>query len=303
MTAGRGAAGPVDPAGAVGAVDAVDAVDHYGVIGHPVAHSKSPEIHAAFARQTGQRIAYARCPAPLDGFAATVRALREQGYKGLNVTVPFKLEAADLADSLSARARAAGAVNTLLFSDAGIEGENTDGAGLVADIVDNAGLALAGRRILLLGAGGAARGALLPLLHQGPDQIVIANRGAASAHALAAHFGAHAGRAGQVQGCAMDAIDGAFDLVINATSASLAAAVPAVPAGAFKPGALALDMMYGREPTPFMAFAAGHGAIARDGLGMLVGQAAEAFYLWRGVRPDARAVLEQLRAQAALDPR
>ncbi|MES3020005.1 MAG: shikimate dehydrogenase [Pseudomonadota bacterium] len=280
----------------------VDPVDHYGVIGNPVAHSKSPQIHAAFARQTGQRIAYERCLAPLDGFTATVQALRAEGYKGLNVTVPFKLEAAALATTLSERARAAGAVNTLLFTNAGIVGDNTDGAGLVADIVDNAGLALAGRRILLLGAGGAARGVLLPLLDKGPGQIVIANRSAAGAHALAAHFDAHASLAGQIEACALDAIDGAFDVVINATSASLSAAMPAVPAGAFKPGALALDMMYGKEPTPFMQFAASHGAIVRDGLGMLVGQAAEAFYLWRGVRPDAAAVLEQLRAQAAQDP-
>jgi shikimate dehydrogenase len=270
--------------------------DRYGVIGHPVAHSKSPEIHAAFARQTGQTLVYERCLAPLDGFAATVQALRAQGFKGLNVTVPFKLDAAALADRLSERARAAGAVNTLLLSAAGIEGDNTDGAGLVADIVDNAQVALGGRRVLLLGAGGAARGALLPLLNEGPAELVIANRNGATAAALAFHFGAHAAHAGQVQACAMDAITGAFDVIINATSASLAAAMPALPASAFKPGALALDMMYGKEPTLFMQFAASHGAIARDGLGMLVGQAAEAFFLWRGVRPDARAVLAQMRA-------
>lgn len=267
--------------------------DHYCVIGNPIAHSKSPEIHAAFARQTGQDLAYERCLAPLDGFADTVRALVAQGCKGANVTVPFKLEAAALANRLSERARAAGAVNTLSFAGAEILGDNTDGAGLVSDIVRNAGVAVAGKRVLLLGAGGAARGVILPLLHELPERIVIANRTRATAEALVEQF---AGHGGQVSACSFGAIDGVFDIVINATSASLSAALPPVPASAFGPGTLALDMMYGSEPTPFMRFAAAHGADPRDGLGMLVEQAAEAFRVWRGVRPDTGELLARMRS-------
>jgi shikimate dehydrogenase len=272
--------------------------DRYGVIGHPVAHSKSPEIHAAFAAQTGQSLTYERCLAPLDGFVATVRALQAAGYRGANVTLPFKLEAAALADRLSERARAAGAVNTLCFDDAGIVGDNTDGAGLVNDIVVNAGVALDGRRVLLLGAGGAARGAILPLLREQPSQLVIANRTRATAAALATEFASLAAPGQQLAGCGFDQLDTSFDVVINATSASLAAAMPAVPACVFAPDALALDMMYGATPSPFMRFAAAHGARTRDGLGMLVEQAAEAFFTWRGVRPATAALLAQMRAPA-----
>ncbi|QJE00594.1 shikimate dehydrogenase [Massilia forsythiae] len=271
--------------------------DKYCVIGNPIAHSKSPEIHAAFAAETGQDLIYERRLSPLDGFAATVRELAAQGWRGANVTVPFKLEAAGVATRLAERARLAGAVNTLLFeAGGGIVGDNTDGPGLVADIVRNAGVALAGKRVLLLGAGGAARGVILPILQEGPAAIVIANRTRATADELVAHFGAHLAHAGQLSACGYDAIDGGFDVVVNATSASLGAALPPVPATALKPGALALDMMYGKEPSPFMAFAAGHGAVVRDGLGMLVEQAAEAFALWRGVRPQTAALLQRLRA-------
>ena len=276
--------------------------DRYVVIGHPIAHSKSPEIHAAYALQTGQRLRYARCLAPLDGFAATVRELVASGVRGANVTVPFKLEAAALADSLSERARAAGAVNTLRFVDGRIEGDNTDGAGLVADIMRNAGVAIAGKRVLLLGAGGAARGVVLPILEQGPSLLRIANRTRATADALVEQFAAleQARRAG-LAACGyadLDAeADGAFDIVINATSASLNADMPPVPARIFGPDTLALDMMYGKQASPFMRFAQAHGAVARDGLGMLVEQAAEAFALWRGVRPATTEVLQQLRAQ------
>lgn len=266
--------------------------DRYCVIGHPVAHSKSPLIHAAFAAQVGHDLVYERCLAPLDGFAATVRRLAVEGWRGANVTVPFKLEAARLATRLAPRAAAAGAVNTLLFDGAGIVGDNTDGAGLVADIVGNAGVPLAGRRVLLLGAGGAARGALLPLLQQGPATIVIANRTLATAEQLAADFGAHAGR---LQVSRFEDLDGAFDVVVNATSASLAADLPPLPPAVFGAGTLALDMMYGERPTVFMDFAAAHGATARDGLGMLVEQAAEAFLLWRGVRPRTAELLASLR--------
>jgi shikimate dehydrogenase len=270
--------------------------DKYCVIGNPIAHSKSPDIHAAFAAATGQDIAYERRLAPLDGFADTVRDLVAQGYRGANVTVPFKLEAAALATRLEERARLAGAVNTLRFDGAEIVGDNTDGPGLVADIVRNAGVPLAGKRILLLGAGGAARGVILPFLREKPEAIVIANRTRATADALVAHFADHVAYPGQIAACGFADIAGPFDVVVNATSASLSADLPPVPASAFRAGTLALDMMYGKEPTPFMAFAAGHGATVRDGLGMLVEQAAEAFAVWRGVRPDTAAVLARMRA-------
>ncbi|HEU4852258.1 MAG TPA: shikimate dehydrogenase [Telluria sp.] len=267
--------------------------DRYCVIGNPVAHSKSPEIHAAFARDAGIDLIYDKCLSPLDGFADTVRALAAAGYKGANVTVPFKLEAAQLCDTLSPRAAAAGAVNTLVFRDGRIEGDNTDGAGLVADIVRNAGVALQGKRVLLLGAGGAARGVLLPLLAEGPRELVIANRTLPTAMALAERFAA----AGMVRACGFGEIAGCFDVIVNATSASLASDLPPVPPQAFCTGTLALDMMYGKQATVFMQFAATHGAQVRDGLGMLVEQAAEAFYAWRGVRPATQGILQQLRTQ------
>jgi len=266
--------------------------DRYCVIGNPIAHSKSPQIHAAFAAQTGHDISYERCLAPKDGFAELVRTLVEQGYKGANVTVPFKIEAATLATRLTERARAAGAVNTLRFEDGEILGDNTDGPGLVADIVKNAGLALAGKTILLLGAGGAARGVMLPFIEERPQAILVANRTRASADSLATQFGGHGV---PVRACGVDEIAGPYDIVINATASSLAAEMPPVPASAFAPGTLALDMMYASAPSPFMLFAAGQGAATRDGLGMLVEQAAEAFLVWRGLRPDTRAIFNQLR--------
>lgn len=270
--------------------------DRYGVIGNPVAHSRSPAIHAAFALQTGQHLSYERWLAPLDGFAATVLQLAAAGWRGANVTLPFKLEAAALADTLSARARAAGAVNTLSFSGSAIAGDNTDGAGLVNDIVHNAGVAIGGRRVLLLGAGGAARGAILPLLEQGPQQLVIANRTVATAEALVASFGAASKHGVALSARRFDALEGRFDIVINATSASLAGALPALPEALFGPGTLALDMMYAAAPSRFMQFAAAQGASTRDGLGMLVEQAAEAFALWRGERPPTAEVLREQRA-------
>ncbi|WP_426209647.1 shikimate dehydrogenase [Massilia sp. TWP1-3-3] len=265
----------------------------YCVIGNPIAHSKSPAIHAAFALQTGQDMVYERCLAPLDGFAATVAALIASGCRGANVTVPFKLDAAALATTLSARAQAAWAVNTLSFTEGAIAGDNTDGAGLVNDIVRNALFSIAGKRVLLLGAGGAARGAMLPLLGESPAQLVIANRTRATADALVQHF---AGQGGLLSACEFADLDGPFDLVVNATSASLSAAMPPLPATVFTSATLALDMMYGKEPTVFMDFASAHGATARDGLGMLVEQAAEAFAIWRGVRPETAMVLEQMRS-------
>ena len=266
--------------------------DKYCVIGNPIAHSKSPQIHAAYAAATGQDISYERCLAPLDGFDATVRRLVAEGYRGANVTVPFKLEAFQLATRLLDRARAAGAVNTLVFEGGEIIGDNTDGPGLVADIVRNAGVPLAGKRIQMLGAGGAARGAMLPLLLEQPRELVIANRTLATAEALARDFPSFADRIA-VRGFAQ--VEGGFDVVINATSASLSAELPPIPPGVFCQDTLALDMMYGNKPTVFMEFAASHGAQVRDGLGMLVEQAAEAFAIWRGVRPDTADVLKSMR--------
>ena len=275
--------------------------DKYCVIGNPIAHSKSPDIHAAFALQTGEQIAYERCLAPVDDFAGTVRKLIAQGYRGANVTVPFKLEAAALATRLAERARLAGAVNTLAFVDGEIIGDNTDGPGLVADIVKNANTPLAGKRVLLLGAGGAVRGVILPILQQGPERIVIANRTRATADALVEHFAGQVAWAGQLSACNFEDIGNqvkaAFDVVINGTSASLSSEMPPVPACAFDNNTLAFDMMYGKTPSPFMDFAARHGATARDGLGMLVEQAAEAFAIWRGVRPATAEILDNMRSK------
>jgi len=270
-------------------------MDKYCVFGNPVAHSKSPEIHAAYAAQTSQQLTYDKRLAPLDGFAVAVQAFIAEGGKGANVTVPFKLEAHKLAGALTMRAQAAGAVNTLLFTEQGIVGDNTDGAGLVNDIVVNAGVPVTGKRVLLLGAGGAARGVVLPLLEHHPAALTIANRTVATAEALVAQFSALSAGAA-LSACGFAQIEGAYDIVINATSASLSSDLPPVPPAVFGPGTLALDMMYGKEPTVFMRFAQEHGAIVRDGLGMLVEQAAEAFAAWRGVRPQTADVLAQLRA-------
>ena len=271
-------------------------MDHYAVVGNPIAHSKSPWIHAAFARQTGQALVYQTLLAPLDGFEQSVTAFRIGGGRGLNVTVPFKLQAFALANHHTPRAEAAGAVNTLAFGPDGILGDNTDGAGLVRDLSFNLHCPLVGRRILLLGAGGATRGVLLPLLTSLPASLTIANRTASKAIALAERFIPHAGRA-RVDGCGFEELAGRrFDLVINATAASLADELPPLPPGLYAEGALAYDMMYGRGQTPFLRAALADGAArVADGLGMLVEQAAESFTLWRGVRPDSAPVLAELR--------
>jgi len=273
-------------------------MDRYAVIGHPIAHSKSPQIHAAFARQTAQELSYEAILAPLDGFVATVRAFRAAGGRGMNVTVPFKLEAFTLAERHTPRARAAGAVNTLAFGADGILGDNTDGAGLVRDLTVNLGCALQGRRVLLLGAGGAARGAILPLLDERPAVLAIANRTLTKAEELVRAFAAESGET-RLSACSFAALTGqSFDVVINATAASLSDEVPPLPPGLYAADALAYDMMYGRGDTPFMAAARCDGAArVADGLGMLVEQAAESFTLWRGIRPDSRAVLAELRRQ------
>jgi shikimate dehydrogenase len=267
--------------------------DRYAVFGHPIAHSKSPQIHAAFARQTGQDMTYEAILAPIEGFADSVASFVAAGGRGANVTVPFKEEAFRLADRLSPRAQRAGAVNTLLFDADGILGDNTDGAGLVADLTRNLRCRLSGKRILLLGAGGAARGVIEPLLDQQPAALVIANRTVGRAQELAKLFDAMNRRG--VTACSFDAADTRFDLVINATAASLAGELPPLSPRIFDAGTLAYDMMYGRD-TPFLGFARQHGAATADGLGMLVEQAAEAFYLWRGVRPDTAPVISSLRA-------
>ena len=269
--------------------------DRYAVIGNPVAHSKSPQIHAAFAGLTFQDLTYEAILAPVDGFTAAVRAFIAAGGRGLNVTVPFKLEAYALADTRSPRAEAAKAVNTLVFSNAGAHGDNTDGLGLVVDLTRNLGISPAGKRLLLLGAGGAARGVLLPLLEQQPALLHLANRTAEKACALRDEFAARAGTCQIEAGGFAELAGRQFDLVINATAASLADVAPPLPAGVYAPGSFAYDMVYGRE-TPFLAAARKQGAARlADGLGMLVEQAAESFFLWRGVRPPTAPVLAKLR--------
>ncbi len=269
-------------------------LDRYAVIGNPIAHSKSPEIHARFAAQTGQRLSYERLLAPLDGFAATVRTFVQHGGKGANVTVPFKLDAFDMATTLTERARTAGAVNTLRFDGNTILGDNTDGVGLVNDIINHAAVPLAGKRILLLGAGGAARGVIQPLLQQQPATLIIANRTPAKAAELMALFAPLS--AVPITASAFDGLRDQYDVIINATSAGLTDDMPAVPASIFAGSTLAYDMVYGAQPTRFMQFAALQGVAVRDGLGMLVEQAAESFFVWRGVRPETSAVLSALRA-------
>ena len=266
----------------------------YAVFGNPIDHSMSPRIHAQFARETGQDLSYEAILAPLDGFGACVTQFRQGDGLGANITVPFKEQAYALCTQRSTRAELAGAVNTIKFEAHTIWGDNTDGAGLVADLTRNLGVTLAGTRILLLGAGGAARGVIGPLLDSAPAQLVIANRTASRAHALAAHFSTHSKQS--VTGSGLDELTGNFDLIINATSASLAGELPALPATLFTPDLLAYDMMYGQTLTPFLQLAQQHGARIADGLGMLVEQAAEAFYVWRGVRPDTQAVIAGLRA-------
>jgi shikimate dehydrogenase len=271
-------------------------MDRYGVFGNPIGHSKSPQIHQMFAEQTGQSLSYERLPAPLDDFTGFARAFFETGL-GANVTVPFKEQAFRLADQLSERARRAGAVNTLQKrADGTLLGDNTDGIGLVRDLLDNAGVTLRGKRILLLGAGGAVRGVLEPLLAQQPSALLIANRTVAKAEQLATEFAA----LGAVRASAFEDLDGPFDVIVNGTSASLGGELPPLGEGLLQPGvSFCYDMMYGAAPTAFCAWAAERGVATRDGLGMLVEQAAAAFELWRGIRPQSASVLAELRRQLA----
>jgi shikimate dehydrogenase len=273
--------------------------DRYAVIGNPVAHSKSPFIHAEFARQTGQDLVYERILAPLDGFTTAVADFRAEGGKGLNVTLPFKLEAFQLASERGRRAQDAEAVNTLKFEDATIYGDNTDGIGLVRDIQVNLDFSIEGCHVLLMGAGGAAQGALGPLLETRPARLVLANRTIAKAERLAERFrddrslGADA-----LSASGYPALKGQqFDIVINSTSASLNETVPDLPPGIFARAGLAYDMMYGKGMTPFLELATAQGAgRLADGIGMLVEQAAESFLVWRGVRPETRQIIAALKA-------
>lgn len=268
-------------------------VDRYAVMGHPISHSKSPLIHTRFAQQTGQSIEYTAIHVDPGGFEQAVGNFRASGGKGLNITVPFKEEAWALATERSDRADLAGAANTLKFIDNKIVGDNTDGVGLVADLTINHQCDLKDKRILLLGAGGAARGVLAPLLAQQPAVIVIGNRTPDRAVGLAEIFSAH----GNISGCGFSAVQGQkFDIVINATAASLQGEVPPLPDDILNENAVCYDMMYGAEPTVFMKWASEHGAEkVLDGLGMLVEQAAESFYIWRGIRPETRPVIQAIR--------
>lgn len=277
-------------------------MDHYFVIGNPIAHSKSPQIQARFAELTGHTLQYERLLASLDGFAATLAQLARQGVRGCNVTVPFKLQACEAAPPAqrSARAQLAQAANTLWFDAHGVHADNTDGLGLVSDIQTNAGVSLAGRDVLLMGAGGAAAGALAPLLAAAPRRVVVVNRTLAKAQDLVARHQAHPSLQGLLQKTellaqSMNGLEGDFDVVINATASSLAGTGVPVSHQVLRPGALAYDMMYGPAAAGFLQWATAHGAVPRDGLGMLVEQAAEAFLLWRGVRPPAAQVLREMR--------
>ncbi|MEJ2478897.1 MAG: shikimate dehydrogenase [Acidihalobacter sp.] len=274
-------------------------MDRYAVMGNPIGHSLSPAIHTQFAEQTGQALDYRAILVPVDGLAEAIADFRAAGGRGLNITVPFKQEAYTLADRLTPRAQRAGAVNTLCLTPGEpMLGDTTDGVGLLTDLQQNLGLSLAGRRVLILGAGGAARGVLQPLLEATPETLVIANRTASRAEQLAESFAG----SGPAKGIGLNALgrEAAFDVLINATSTSLGDETLELPEHLAAPGAVAYDMVYGARPTPFLEWAAAHGAgLCADGLGMLVEQAAESFLLWRGVRPRTTPVIKRLRAEFA----
>ncbi len=277
-------------------------MDLYCVLGNPIEHSRSPWIHARFAELTGQTLRYERRLVPLGGFAAALAALRQDPsgtLRGCNVTVPFKFDAAAVAQRITPRAALAQAVNLLSVRDDGLHGDNSDGIGLVRDITANAGVALDGRDVLLIGAGGGSAGVLGPIIEAGARRVVVANRTLARAIALVQRHAALAlalAHRGTVEAQGLDTVAGSFDVIVNATASSLAGDGVPVAAGVLKRGALAVDMMYGPAAAGFMDWARAHGAVPRDGLGMLVEQAAEAFELWRGVRPPAAQVLAELRA-------
>lgn len=276
--------------------------DRYAVVGNPIAHSLSPRIHAEFARQTGQDMRYDAVLAPVEAFAACIDALVREGVRGANVTLPFKTEAWRLATRRTPRAAAARAANTLRFDRDGTYADNTDGVGLIRDLADNIGVELAGRRVLLLGAGGAARGVLLPLLAARVAAVTIANRTESTARELAAEIAREAalaipGTPGALHACGYDSLsDSPYDIIVNATSGGLVGQAPPMPTRAVSTDTVAYDMVYGKGLTPFLALCRAAGARrCVDGLGMLVEQAAESFELWRGVRPRAAEVLAGLR--------
>lgn len=275
-------------------------MDHYCVLGNPVEHSKSPGIHARFAELTGQELSYTKLLAPLDDFSGTLQRWIAGGGRGCNVTVPFKFEAFQQATTTTERAQLAQAANTLRFDGGHIAADNTDGVGLVNDIQHNAGISLAGRDLLLLGAGGAAAGVLGPLLAAGPRRLVVVNRTHARAVDLVARHAAHSSVQHLLQKTELLAqeqqgLEANFDVIINATASSLSGAAITLDPRLIKPGALAYDMMYGAAAQGFSDWAHAHGAVPRDGLGMLVEQAAEAFLFWRGVRPPSALVLQEMR--------
>ncbi|MFT0544779.1 shikimate dehydrogenase [Allopusillimonas ginsengisoli] len=280
----------------------ITSVPHrYAVIGNPVEHSRSPFIHGAFAQQTGKTLVYDRLLAPIDGFAQAVNDFFAQGGGGLNVTVPFKEQACKLAQQhLSSRAQLAGAVNTLWMEHGQLHGCNTDGVGLLDDLRD-LGFPPRDRNVLLIGAGGAARGVIFPLLEAGCAQLRVINRSPDRAHQLRDHVLSHARQFRNIlHAGSLDEAGGPWDIVINATSSSLGDKPPALPPGIYASGALAYDMMYGAQPTPFMRQAASEGAAqTADGLGMLVAQAAASFLIWHGVMPDVQVVLNAVRRQLA----
>jgi len=270
--------------------------DYYAVMGNPVAHSKSPQIHSLFAAQTAACLHYEAILVAEDGFNAAVSSFQNSGGKGLNITVPFKQEAWRLANKRSDRAELAGAVNTLIIQDGGeLYGENTDGKGLVVDLIDNHSIEIASAKILVIGAGGAVRGVLAPLLACNPKTITIVNRTMSRAAELAQVFAS----LGSVNACSFTELTGQnFDLVINGSAASLHGEVPPLPKSIVNQDCCCYDMMYGDRPTPFMVWAKEQGAKqAIDGLGMLVEQAAESFYLWRGIRPKTTEVITEIRGQ------
>ncbi|MDA3920242.1 MAG: shikimate dehydrogenase [Salinisphaera sp.] len=274
-------------------------LDRYAVIGHPIEHSRSPEIHALFAQQTGERLTYDRLAAPPDGFAAAATDFFAHGGAGLNVTLPFKQEAAAWCDRLSARASNAGAVNTLKKEDNGnILGDNTDGAGLLADLVNHLGITVANQRILILGAGGAVRGVVPALLDAGALDIMIANRTLEKAKAIMTACGDP-----RVTACGLDAPGSKASLVINAISAGLSGSMPALPADLLANADAVYDMLYADQPTPFLRWACENGVARQaDGFGMLVEQAAESFALWRGIRPETAPIIARLRPNPRLGP-
>jgi shikimate dehydrogenase len=273
--------------------------DHYAVIGNPIKHSKSPLIHTEFAKQTGQVLDYITKEIPLDGLAEGLKQLQQAGFKGINVTVPFKEQVWQAVDNKSEHATRAGAVNTVVFNDDGtLYGDNTDGIGLCRDLVDNHHIELSGKRLLLLGAGGAARGVIEPLLSYQPSELVIANRTVSKAEDLANLFAEF----DNISGCGFEELTGSFDVIINATSASLHGKVPPLSDDILNDNACCYDMMYKNEDTAFITWSKQHGAAKTvDGLGMLAEQAAEAFRIWRGVKPETQTVIQQIRNRLTIN--